>query len=65
MPSEQDFPLYTTDPTTGELVPVGNGQPAFIYNAEQRCFIVHPALFYEGDAQEAVLRDMNENSENT
>lgn len=42
-----------------------NGQPAFIYNAEQRCFIVHPALFYEGDAQEAVLRDMNENSENT
>ena len=42
-----------------------NGQPAFIYNAEQRCFIIHPALFYEGDAQEAVLRDMNENSENT
>ena len=42
-----------------------NGQPAFIYNAEQRCFIVHPALFYEGDAQGAVLRDMNENHENT
>lgn len=41
-----------------------NGQPAFIYNAEQRCFIVHPALFYEGDAQGAVLRDMNENHEN-
>lgn len=41
-----------------------NGQPAFIYNAEQRCFIVHPALFYEGDAQGAALRDMNENHEN-
>ena len=41
-----------------------NGQPAFIYTAEQRCFIVHPALFYEGDAQGAVLRDMNENHEN-
>ena len=41
-----------------------NGQPAFIYNAEQRCFIVHPALFYEGDAQGAVLRDMNENHKN-
>lgn len=26
MPHEQDFPLYTTDPTTGELVPVENGQ---------------------------------------
>ena len=26
MPSEQDIPLYTTDPTTGELVPVENGQ---------------------------------------
>lgn len=42
-----------------------NGQPAFKYNTEQHCFIIHPALFYEGDAQEAVLRDMNENSENT
>lgn len=42
-----------------------NGQPAFKYNSEQNCFIVHPALFYEGDAQGAVLRDMNENSENT
>ena len=41
-----------------------NGQPAFKYNIEQHCFIIHPALFYEGDAQEAVLRDMNENSEN-
>ena len=26
MPHEQDFPLYTTDPTTGEFVPVENGQ---------------------------------------
>lgn len=26
MPSEQDIPLYTTDPTTGEFVPVENGQ---------------------------------------
>lgn len=42
-----------------------NGQSAFKYNTEQHCFIIHPALFYEGDAQEAVLRDMNENSENT
>ena len=42
-----------------------NGQSAFKYNIEQHCFIIHPALFYEGDAQEAVLRDMNENSENT
>lgn len=42
-----------------------NGQPAFKYNTEQHCFIIHPALFYEGDAQGAVLRDMNENSENT
>ncbi len=41
-----------------------NGQPAFKYNTEQHCFIIHPALFYEGDAQGAVLRDMNENSEN-
>ena len=41
-----------------------NGQPAFKYNTEQHCFIVHPALFYEGDAQGAVLRDMNENHEN-
>ena len=41
-----------------------NGQPAFKYNTEQHCFIIHPALFYEGDAQEAVLRDMNENHEN-
>lgn len=43
---------------------LANGQPAFQYNAEQHCFIIHPALFYEGDAQGAVLRDMNENSEN-
>ena len=42
-----------------------NGQPAFKYNTEQHCFIIHPALFYGGDAQGAVLRDMNENSENT
>lgn len=42
-----------------------NGQPAFKYNTEQHCFIIHPALFYEGDAQGAVLRDMNENSENS
>lgn len=42
-----------------------NGQSALKYNTEQHCFIIHPALFYEGDAQEAVLRDMNENSENT
>ena len=42
-----------------------NGQPAFQYNTEQNCFIMNPALFYEGDAQGAVLRDMNENSENT
>ena len=42
-----------------------NGQSAFKYNTEQHCFIIHPALFYEGDAQEAVLRDMNENSEYT
>ena len=42
-----------------------NGQSAFKYNTEQHCFIIHPALFYEGDAQGAVLRDMNENSENT
>lgn len=42
-----------------------NGQPAFQYNAEQHCFIIHPALFYEGDAQGAVLCDMNENSENS
>ena len=41
-----------------------NGQPAFKYNTEQHCFIIHPALVYEGDAQEAVLRDMNENHEN-
>ena len=41
-----------------------NGQSAFKYNTEQHCFIIHPALFYEGDAQEAVLRDMNENHEN-
>ena len=41
-----------------------NGQPTFKYNTEQHCFIIHPALFYEGDAQEAVLRDMNENHEN-
>lgn len=41
-----------------------NGQPAFQYKAEQHCFIVHPALFYEGDAQGAILRDMNENHEN-
>ena len=26
MSPTQDFPLYTTDPTTGELVPVENGQ---------------------------------------
>lgn len=44
---------------------LANGQPAFQYNAEPNCFIVHPALFYEGDAQGAILRDMNENSENT
>ena len=42
-----------------------NGQSAFKYNTEQHCFIIHPALFYEGDAQGAILRDMNENSENT
>ena len=42
-----------------------NGQSAFKYNTEQHCFIIHPALFYGGDAQGAVLRDMNENSENT
>ena len=42
-----------------------NGQSAFKYNTERHCFIIHPALFYEGDAQGAVLRDMNENSENT
>lgn len=41
-----------------------NGQPTFKYNTEQHCFIIHPALFYEGDAQETVLRDMNENHEN-
>lgn len=41
-----------------------NEQPAFIYNTEQRCFIMHPALFYEGDAQGAVLCNMNENHEN-
>ena len=41
-----------------------NGLPAFKYNTEQHCFIIHPALVYEGDAQEAVLRDMNENHEN-
>lgn len=41
-----------------------NGQPAFQYNTQQHCFIIHPALFYEGDAQGAVLRDMNENHEN-
>lgn len=43
---------------------LANGQPAFKYNTEQHCFIIHPALFYEGDAQGAVLRDMNENHEN-
>ena len=26
MSPTQDFPLYTTDPTTGEFVPVENGQ---------------------------------------
>ena len=41
-----------------------NGQPAFKYNTEQQYFIMHPALFYEGDAQGAVLRDMNENHKN-
>ena len=54
MPSEQDIPLYTTDPTTGELVPVENGQ--YLSQAE----IERRRYFQKKKQQQAICHAAND-----
>ena len=46
MPHEQDFPLYTTDPTTGELVPVENDERTSAFGYFTFCRYISSAPFW-------------------